>query len=100
VIVRFTPPARAQLIAAVGFIRGERPSAALSFRAWVGEALAQLATFPESGPVIPEFPTFDFRQLLVDSYRVFYTVRGDVVWIVGVWRDAQMPDEPQDPGGG
>ena len=99
-IVRFTPPARAQFLAAVAYIRADRPGAALGFRARVGDSLAVLTDFPDSGRAIPEFPQMGFRETLVDSYRIFYRAKRDTVWIVGVWHDAQIPDEPSLPAGG
>jgi toxin ParE1/3/4 len=98
--VRFTPPARAQFLAAVAYIRADRPSAALGFRTRVNEALAVLVDLPDSGRMIPEFQQLGFRELLVDSYRFFYRVKGDTVWVVGAWHDAQIPDEPSEPAGG
>ena len=60
----------------------------------VNDALAVLIDFADSGRVIPEFPQLGFREVLVDSYRFFYRVKGDTVWVVGAWHDAQIPDEP------
>jgi len=98
--VRFTPPARTQFLAAVAYIRSDRPSAALGFRTRAKVALAVLIDFPESGRVIPEYSRLGFREVLVDSYRFFYRVKGDTVWVVGAWHDAQIPDEPVAPAGG
>jgi len=89
--VRFTPPARAQLLAAVSCIQTDRPSAARAFRQRVNDALAVLVDFPDSGRVIPEFSQLGFREVLVDSHRFFYRVKGDTVWVVGTWHDAQLP---------
>jgi toxin ParE1/3/4 len=97
--VRFTQPARAQFLAAVAYIQADRPSAAQGFRARANDALAVLITFPESGRVIPEFPRLGFREVLVDSYRFLYRVKGDTVWVVGAWHDAQIPEEPSEPSG-
>jgi toxin ParE1/3/4 len=97
VILRLTPLARAQLMAAVTHIRVDRPTAARDFRARVEATLLRLVDVPASGRVIPEFDRLDFREVLVDSYRLFYRVRDDVIWVVGVWHDAQMPNEPQEP---
>jgi plasmid stabilization system protein ParE len=58
------------------------------------EALRNLNRFPESGRVIPEFPDLGFREVLVGKHRFFYRLQGDAVWVVGVWHDAQIPDEP------
>jgi len=99
VTVRLTPPARAQLLADVAYINAERPTAARDFRARVEGALRRIIDFPESGRVIPEFSRLGFREVLVGSYRLFYRVQGDVIWVVGVWHDAQMPEEPAEPGG-
>lgn len=95
--VRFTKPARAQFLAAVAYIQADRPSAALQFRTRANDALSVLIEFPESGRVIPEFPAMGFREVLVDSYRFFYRAKGDTVWVVGAWHDAQIPDEPSEP---
>jgi len=99
VIVRLTPSARAQLMAAVNYIRADRPTAAPGFRKRVEAALLRLVDFPASGRVIPEFDRLGFREVLVDSYRLFYRVKGDVIWVVGIWHDAQIPNEPQEPDG-
>ena len=98
--VRFTPPARAQFLATVAYIRADKSLAARGFRMRVNDALAGLVDFPDSGRVIPEFPQLGFREVLVDSYRFFYRVKGDTVWVVGAWHDAQIPDEPSEPIGG
>ena len=97
--VRLTPPARAQLLAAVAYIHADRPTAARDFRTRVDNTLRRLIDFPESGRVIPEFDGLGFREVLVDSYRLFYRVQGEVIWVVGVWHDAQMPDKPAEPTG-
>jgi toxin ParE1/3/4 len=99
VIVRLTPPARAQLMAAITYIRADRPTAARAFRTRVEAALLRLVDFPASGRAIPEFDRLGFREVLVDSYRLFYRVQDDVIWVVGVWHDAQIPNEPQEPDG-
>jgi len=92
--VQFTPPARAQFLAAVGYIRAERPAAARAFRDRSYGALSHLVRFPNAGRSIPEFPRSGFREMLVDRYRFFYWLEGDTIWVVGVWHDAQIPAEP------
>jgi len=97
--IQFTRPAQAQFLSALAYIRSERPSAAIGFRDRSFSALSNLIEFPESGRVIPEFPGLGFREVLVDRYRFFYKLVGDVIWVVGPWHDAQIPAEPPDPGG-
>lgn len=98
--IRFTPPARAQLMAALAYIKADRPMAAANFKQLATESLGRLVEFPESGRVVPEFPTFGFREILVGPYRFFYRASGETVWVVGVWHDAQIPDAPSAEGGG
>jgi len=97
--VEFTRAAQAQFLSALSYIRAERPSAAREFRDRTAGALSNLVEFPESGRVIPEFPSLGYREVLVDRYRFFYKPAGDVVWVVGTWHDAQIPAEPSEPGG-
>lgn len=97
--VRFTPPARAQLLAAIAYIKADRPLAAAAFRARVNKQLSALLQFPESGRVVPEFPDLPYREILVDNYRFFYRPKGSVIWVVGTWHDAQIPAEPSGPVG-
>jgi plasmid stabilization system protein ParE len=92
--VQFTPPARTQFLAALAYIRADRPSAVWAFQQKVNTSLARLAEFPASGRVVPEFPDLQFREVIVDPYRFFYRVKGDTVWVVAAWHGAQIPDEP------
>ena len=46
----------------------------------------QLATFPESGRVVPERGDAAIREVLVRPYRIVYRVRGTTVEIVTVFR--------------
>jgi toxin ParE1/3/4 len=94
--VRFTPAARAQFLAALDYIRADRPSAAAALRKRAEEALSRLADFPDSGHALPEFPEFPFREVVIRPYRFFYRVKSDTVWIVAVWHGAQLPGEPDD----
>jgi len=73
--VRFTPPARAQLLAALAYIRADRPSAARAFQHRVNAVLARLGDFPDSGRVVPELPDLQFREVTVEPYRFFYRVQ-------------------------
>lgn len=79
---RLTPPARAQFLAALAYIRADKPSAAAAFRHRVDEALERLGDFPESGRIVPEFPDLQFREVIVNSYRFFYRVEAGTVWVV------------------
>jgi len=94
--VRFTPPGRAQFLAALAYIRADRALAARNFRTHVNDSLAHLIDFLDSGRMIPEFPHLRFRELIVVPYHFFYRAEGDTVWIVAVWHEAQLPHEPME----
>jgi toxin ParE1/3/4 len=92
--IRFTATARAEFLAAIEYIRKDRPGAAVPFRRKAEKALRRLNRFPDSGRKLPEFPDLPFREVVVPSYRFFYRVEQKTVWIVAVWHGAQQPDEP------
>ena len=93
--VQFTPSARTQFLTALSHIRNDKPSAAVNFRNRVENILRRLEDFPESGRIIPEFPDFPYREVIISPYRFFYKTKVDVVWIVAVWHGAQLPKEPE-----
>jgi plasmid stabilization system protein ParE len=94
VAIRFTPTARAEFLAAIEYIRKDKPGAAVQFRRKAEKALRRLNRFPDSGRKLPEFPDLPFREVVVPPYRFFYRVEQKTVWIVAVWHGAQQPDEP------
>jgi len=96
--VLFTPAARAQFLAALAYIAADDPAAARALRERAEESLSRLSDFPESGRVLPEFPDLPFREVVVLSYRFFYRVKDDAVWVAAAWHSAQLPGEPK--GGG
>ncbi len=82
--VRFTPAGRAQLLAAVAYIRRENPAAAARFRQRAEDALRRLVRFPESGRIVPEFPDLPYREVIVPPYRFFYRIEDSTAWVVAV----------------
>ena len=92
--MRFTPSARTQFLAALAYIRRDNPVATGQFRRRAERVLRRLQRFPNSGRVIPEFPELPYREVIVAPYRFFYRREGELVWVVGVWHGAQLPDQP------
>lgn len=92
--IRFTPIARHQFLKALDYIRADKQSAAMTFRKKAERALSRLEDFPESGRILPEFPDLPFREVIVVPYRFFYRIKMDTVWVIAVWHDSQLPDEP------
>ncbi len=93
--VLFTPLARAQFLSAVELIRRNNRAAARQFQQQTARALKRLARLPSSGTAVTEFPELPYREVYIKSYRFFYRVRDDKVWIVALWHGAQIPDEPE-----
>ncbi len=92
--IRFTLSAQAQLKSAVDYIRRDRPSAAASFATKAKKRLKRLQAYPNSGRKVPEYPESQVREVVVSPYRFFYQLRGKTVWILAVWHEAQLPDDP------
>jgi plasmid stabilization system protein ParE len=92
--VKFTPAAQREYLAILARLRAENPKAARAFHTKVKKALSRLASFPASGRKIPEFPSLDYRELLLPPYRFFYRVADKDVFIVAVWHSAQLPTPP------
>jgi len=93
--VRFAPSADRQFLNALDYIRVDNPVAAIQLRRKVEEVFESVKTFPEMGRVVPEFPDFGFREVIVSPYRFFYDIVGDTIWVVGAWHSAQLPEEPK-----
>jgi toxin ParE1/3/4 len=94
--VLITPTARVQFLASLTYIAADDPVAARRLRERAEESLSSLADYPESGRVLPAFPDLPFREVVVPPYRLFYRVKGDVVWVVAARHSAQLPGEPED----
>jgi toxin ParE1/3/4 len=94
--VRFTPTGRAQFLAAITDIRQENPKAAAHFRQRAEEALRRLEQFPESDPVVLEFPELPYREVIVSPYHFFSRLKETTVWVVAMWHGAQLPTELQE----
>jgi plasmid stabilization system protein ParE len=56
------------------------------------ERAGQLAAFPDSGKVVPEFETPWLRELELPPYRIVYRRDDLVVTIVRVWRSERVMD--------
>jgi plasmid stabilization system protein ParE len=92
--ILFTPTAKEQFLSALAYISKDNPPAARRFRKKAEQIISRLATFPDSGRRLPEFPDLPHREVIVPPYRFFYRVQAKTVWIVAVWHGAQIPEEP------
>lgn len=57
-------------------------------------SIEQLAQFPESGRIVPEFDTPWLRELIRPPFRIVYRLDGDRVRIIRVWRSERLMQAP------
>jgi addiction module RelE/StbE family toxin len=96
-IVRWTQHALDDLRDIHDFIARDSPRAAESLVDRLLTATERLATFPESGRVVPEFPELTYREIIVSSYRALYRQEENAVWIAAVIHGRRHLDrEPGD----
>jgi plasmid stabilization system protein ParE len=50
----------------------------------------QLADFPESGRIVPEFDIKTIRELIQPPFRLVYRIDPTKIWIVRVWRSERL----------
>jgi toxin ParE1/3/4 len=50
----------------------------------------QLAEFPESGRIVPEFEMKTVRELIHPPFRVVYRIDTASIWIIRVWRSERL----------
>ncbi len=70
----WTRPALDSLLDIVRHIQRDNPPAAQRFASTIQTKVTRLELFPESGRVVPEFPSRGLREVLVDDYRIIYRV--------------------------
>ena len=58
----------------------------------VVESIEQLAEFPDSGRIVPEFERPWLRELIHSPFRIVYRLGDDAVTIVRVWRSERLMD--------
>lgn len=53
----------------------------------------KLSEFPRSGRVVPEYGREDLREIIFESYRIVYRLRGEVIEVAAVIHGArQLPE--------
>jgi len=58
----------------------------------VFERVEQLAMFPDSGKIVPEFETPWLRELEMPPFRIVYRRDEALITIVRVWRSERLMD--------
>jgi addiction module RelE/StbE family toxin len=56
----------------------------------------QIANFPFSGRLVPEFETEQIREVIEGSYRMIYYIKPEQIDVIAVLHAAQNIENPQD----
>jgi plasmid stabilization system protein ParE len=91
--LRWTAPARADVLGAHAFVRALNPAAAAKLLADLLAATDRIGRFPDTGARLRNIPLEgEYRSLVVRNYRIIYTIRPSGIWIARVWDCRQDPD--------
>jgi plasmid stabilization system protein ParE len=87
----WAPSARLDLRELAAYIAESRPVAAGRFVRQVFRLVGQLADFPESGRMVPEFEDPNLRELIRRPCRIVYRVKPQerIVEIARIWHAAR-----------
>lgn len=88
--VRWALRARDDLREIRRFIARDSPRAADAQVERILSATECLESYPESGRVLPEFPSLGYRELIVTAYRVIYRIQKDTIWITALVHGARL----------
>lgn len=91
--VVWSPLADDEVDEAIAYIAKDDPAAALQWLEHLLERVASLATFPDSGRMVPELQRDDIREIMVGAYRVMYRRSQDRVEIVAIRHHARDCEE-------
>ena len=82
-------PAWDDLDSAAEYISRDSPRYAAAFTREVLKSVSSLRQFPRHGRIVPEFDDPSLRELIVQSYRLIYRIRGNKITILGLIHGAR-----------
>ena len=62
----------------------------------VFKRIEQLALFPYSGRIVPEYNQPELRELIYQNYRIIYRVKADIIEIIWITHGARLLSEDLD----
>ena len=93
--VYWTHTAIAHLLAIYEHIARDAPIYAQRIVDRLTRRSEQIATFPQSGRVVPEYGASDIREVIERPYRIIYRIREEQIDVLAVVHSAQvLPPEP------
>lgn len=72
------------------YISRDNPTAAETWVDTVFSKVEQLKSFPESGRIVPEINSKDFRELIYGNYRIVYRVEKTQISILTIRHGKQI----------
>jgi addiction module RelE/StbE family toxin len=88
--VHWTDTAVAHLVAIYERIAQDAPVYAQRMIDRLTRRSEQIATFPESGRMVPEYAAPDIREVIEGPYRIIYRIKVDQIDILAVVHGAQL----------
>lgn len=93
--VEWTQSAIADLTAIYEFIAEDSSRYALGVVDRLTKRTIQLAAFPNSGQMVPEYQREDIREVIEYSYRILYQVEDSTISIIALIHGANpLPEHP------
>lgn len=91
--IDFADSARLDILDIIDWYESQEvPDVGRRLVAQVIERVEQLATFPDSGRVVPEFETPWLRELEMPPFRIVYRRDKAHVTVVRIWRSERLMD--------
>ena len=75
--INWTGPALQDLLEIVDYIKIDNKKAAYHFAKDIKGKVSRLTIFPNSGRIVPEFPTSGLREIIIGNFRIIYRVISD-----------------------
>ena len=88
--VHWTDTAVAHLVAIYERIAQDAPVYAQRMIDRHTQRSEQIATFPESGRMVPEYEAPDIREVIESPYRIIYRIKVDQIDVLAVVHGAQL----------
>lgn len=88
--VHWTDTAVAHLVAIYERIAQDAPVYAQRMIDRLTQRSEQIATFPESGRMVPEYEAPDIREVIESPYRIIYRIKVDQIDVLAVVHGAQL----------
>ncbi|MBU2512368.1 type II toxin-antitoxin system RelE/ParE family toxin [bacterium] len=89
----WSPLAQHKLNEIADYIAQDKPGAALNWAESVLDQVENLALFPNSGRPVPELDNDQYKELIIDHYRVIYKILDKEIHILTIRNFKQLLSE-------